>query len=279
MRNKILLATLPTTTELKFIELEVYYSLGGTNWFSGRTEKRGYWASATPVTIENSGGFACRRITIGGSDSGIKTFIEEAGRFNQRRLEALRADAVPHVGRVLRSVLSRSGLTLTPEGEKLAAPFLTAGEPGEPVPGHAPERLPDTINAIIQQMGGRGITGAFVYVGAGRIVHKCPRQEGECRSGYRSRVTPEGLIDYDVGIQFTVNGKPGELWKMVVAYEPDDSYSVWLWTNKSSVPGKMGEVIEHREDIYCDNLKQCVEAMYDRAIQARNQGFIPLGAA
>lgn len=56
----------------------------------------------------------------------------------------------------------------------------------------------------------------------------------ECRSGYRSRVTEQGAIDYDVGLAFLVNGKRGQNWTTVIAYEPDDtccaSHGVWRRT-------------------------------------------------
>lgn len=278
MKQKLLIAKLPTTKPNLFVELEVYYSLGGMNFWNGTNEKRGYWVSVSPITIEERAGMVCRSFTIGGGMSGLKGFLEEATRYNARKLESLRAAAIPHLGKLLAKVIEKTQLVLTAEGQAQAQPYLQAADSTAPTPsGQAtPAPLPYTIRTIIEQMGGRGISGAFVYVGASQLVHKCPQAEGEYRSGYFSKETPEGLIDYDVGLQFSVNGKRGETWKMVVAYEPDDTYSVWIWTNKSAVPGRMGAVIEHRDDVYCDGLKDTVEHMYDQAIKERNQGFIPI---
>lgn len=62
----------------------------------------------------------------------------------------------------------------------------------------------------------------------------------------------------------TVNSaKPGLRWEMVVAYEPDDTYTVWLWQWEHGE----GELLDHREDVYCDQLQSVLEGMYDRAVQ------------
>ena len=138
--------------------------------------------------------------------------------------------------------------------------------------------IPETIQSIIAQMGGRGLTGALVYIGTSQLGYKCPDPEGECRSGYRSKETETGAIDYDVGLAFKVNGKPTQNWTMVVAYEPDDTYSVWLWRRAKPTEakaGKAGVVLDHLSDVYCDMLKMVVERMYDKAIKEHNDSFIP----
>jgi hypothetical protein len=38
------------------IKVELYYSLGGMNYFTGRAEERGYYLSVTPVFKEDRGG-------------------------------------------------------------------------------------------------------------------------------------------------------------------------------------------------------------------------------
>jgi len=138
---------------------------------------------------------------------------------------------------------------------------------------------PYTIRTILDQLGGRGINGALAYVGGHQLGYKCPPSEGEYRSDYRSHEDQHGQIDYDVGLSFAVNGKRGQSWHMIVVYEPDDIYSVWIWRRASKggrAEGKMGAVLDHQENVYCDVLQEVVEQMYDRAIKEYNQGFIPL---
>lgn len=140
--------------------------------------------------------------------------------------------------------------------------------------------VPETIETMIQQLGGRNINSATCYVGAHNISWKCAESEGEYRSGFRSHVRDDGLINWDVGLFFRVNGKKGQGWFMVVAYEGDDTYTVWLVRQTSMREHlnthKAGEVLGHREDVYCDELKCVVEEMYDRAIIEHNRGQIPL---
>jgi hypothetical protein len=138
---------------------------------------------------------------------------------------------------------------------------------------------PQTISTILAQLG-RGLHGALVYVGAEGVVHRCHAREGECRSRFRSNVGAEGVVNFDVGIKFRVNGKPSERWSMVIAYEGNDTYTVYLWrcaTAAEKAAGLEGAVIESSNDVYAQNLKGVVERMYDDGLKARNGGFMPLG--
>ncbi len=101
--------------------------------------------------------------------------------------------------------------------------------------------------------------------------------EQECRSSYTSHATPAGMVEYEVGGAITVDGKPGEGWKVIIAYEPVDVYSVYLWrlpTRAEFSEGLQGAVLAERRDVYCDELKGAVESMYDDAIRARCDGWI-----
>jgi hypothetical protein len=150
----------------------------------------------------------------------------------------------------------------------------------KPTPAPAPKpksKVPETIRTIIEQCGGMGLRGAFVYVGAQEFSYKCPNVRGECR-GSPSNITEHGLVDYGVGLTFRVNGKRGANWRMMIAYEPDDTYSVYLWRRaypKEEEKGLRGVVLESADDVYCDTIKSVVEQMYDRAIKEHNDGFIP----
>ena len=43
---------LNTNKDRTFLKCELYYSLGGMNYFTGRTEDRGYYVSVSPVERE-----------------------------------------------------------------------------------------------------------------------------------------------------------------------------------------------------------------------------------
>lgn len=73
-----------------------------------------------------------------------------------------------------------------------------------------------------------------------------------------------------------MNGKPGRKSIVVIAYEPDDLYSVWL------VEGHAGRKADSMvracvREVYCDTLQTVIELTYDRAIAEHNEGFIPVG--
>jgi hypothetical protein len=141
-----------------------------------------------------------------------------------------------------------------------------------------PKTAPDTIRAIVAQAGGMGMRGAFVYVGARDTTFRCAQVEGEYRSGRMSSLVVRrghGCVDYEVGLQCRVNGKRGRDWRLIVAYEPNDTYTVWL------VEGHTGRrpesmVLACQRDVYCDTLQSVIEDTYDQAISDHNRGFIPL---
>ena len=138
--------------------------------------------------------------------------------------------------------------------------------------------LPETVQAILAQAGGLGLNGAFAYIGAQHFTYRCAEAVGEYRSARTSRLVSEagqGFVDYEVGLQCRVNGKRGRRWTLIVAYEPNDVYSVWLVEgHRGRQPGSM--VLACERDVYCDTLQSVIEAVYDRAISDHNGGFIPL---
>ena len=140
------------------------------------------------------------------------------------------------------------------------------------------ESLPETVQAIIAQAGGLGLRGAFVYIGAQHFTYRCAEALGEYRSGRFSRLVSEGgqgFVDYEVGVQCRVNGKPGHAWTLIVAYEPTDVYTVWLVEgHRDRKASEM--VLACQRDVYCDTLQGVIDSVYDQAIRDHNQGFIPL---
>jgi hypothetical protein len=94
-----------------------------------------------------------------------------------------------------------------------------------------------------------------------------------------SFVRPDGLVDWDVGLCFRVNGRRKQDWRIMVAYEPSDTYTVYLWRTAKPTEeraGLRGVVINRLDDVYGEDLKGVVEQMYDRAIKEHNGGFIPI---
>lgn len=138
--------------------------------------------------------------------------------------------------------------------------------------------LPETISTILAQAGGFGIHGAFAYIGAHRFRYKCPRLHGEFRSSKPSQQTDADngpRVDYEVGIEARVNGRPSRAWTLIIAYEPNDTYTVWLVEGHARrKPDSF--VLASVRDVYCDMLQSVIEQVYDRAIADHNKGFIPL---
>ena len=92
-----------------------------------------------------------------------------------------------------------------------------------------------------------------------------------------SKVLPNGLIDSDCYLSWEVNVTKGTTWKMFIALEPNDTYTVRLWKSfrqSLKTPNKpFGEVVEEQEAVYADSLAPVIRAMYDRALQKYNNGF------
>jgi hypothetical protein len=140
------------------------------------------------------------------------------------------------------------------------------------------DTVPETVQAIIAQAGGLGLSGAFTYIGASQFSYRCAEPVGEYRSTRPSRLVSDaglGFVDYEVGLQARVNGKRGRAWTLIIAYEPDDTYTVWLveaWRGRTA----SSMVLACHRDVYCDVLQSVIEHTYDDAIREHNQGFIPL---
>lgn len=76
------------------LKIELYYDLGGMNYFTGKAENRGYYLSVTPVTRGTSaGGFTSESYT---AFTGIKQNIKQVTRKSAKaetEAEKLAADA------------------------------------------------------------------------------------------------------------------------------------------------------------------------------------------
>lgn len=67
------------------LDIELYYSKGGMNYFSGSNERRGLYLSVSPVTKSQS---SCSYIGF----SGVKELVKEMARFNQKTLDTFEVD-------------------------------------------------------------------------------------------------------------------------------------------------------------------------------------------
>jgi len=81
--------SLETTVDNHFLEIDVYYNLGGMNFFQGQTEPRGFWLSVSPVRKSRVEGNPNLTMTHTIPTDGARAFIEEAKRFSQKRLDQL----------------------------------------------------------------------------------------------------------------------------------------------------------------------------------------------
>jgi hypothetical protein len=70
-----------------FLEVSVSYQMGGSNYFHGTDERRGYYLLVQLVTIEVRGAYIRRSFMVG--TSGTKRLLEEATRFGAPKLERL----------------------------------------------------------------------------------------------------------------------------------------------------------------------------------------------
>lgn len=125
-----------------------------------------------------------------------------------------------------------------------------------------------------------GMVGALNYVGGRELFFNHPPdgRDHECRSSFRSHVGVNGRLNYEVGLSFRVNGKPGEHWQMTIAYEPDDTYTIWLLCNagrRQLRAGLVSEVLASRDQVNGEDLQHAVESIYDEAVKAP-RGLVPM---
>lgn len=137
---------------------------------------------------------------------------------------------------------------------------------------------PYTIQCILDQVG-QGLDGGIVYCGGRNLLMTFPldgNRAEECRPERESTVTPFGMIDTPVSLRFRVNARRDV--RVVISYEPDDTYTVRLWRAhklaRRMKDGVMGEVLREQRDVYCDMLQEVVERFYDGYIREYQKGTI-----
>ncbi len=92
------------------LRIELYYSLGGMNYFTGRAENRGYYLSVTPVERRtNDGGYTSESCT---AFSGIKQNVKEVTRKSKKAEIEAEKLATDVVNNLIDYVLRNNGLEI-----------------------------------------------------------------------------------------------------------------------------------------------------------------------
>lgn len=105
-----------TKTENEYLVVEVDYTKGGTNFLSGNSYSRGYYAGVHVRTIRPDGSVS---FLIGGGPKGYSMLIEKADRFNAKKLAQLAEAYKPQLSYLVGMTLDRNpGMELAqvPEG-------------------------------------------------------------------------------------------------------------------------------------------------------------------
>jgi len=98
----------------KVMEMEIYYSLGGINYFTGGTNRRGIYAMITPVELNGT----MKSFTLMGSKSGMKMLLEELPRKSQKKVDSWAKRIEPIAEKILNRAKEqdvRAGLGLLKE--------------------------------------------------------------------------------------------------------------------------------------------------------------------
>ena len=98
-----------TKTENVFVKVEVYYSLGGMNYFTYKVEPRGYYLSVTPVEKINRGSYVTESCA---AFSGYKMLLKEVKRKSKKAEMEAEQIAADGMQRIIDQVLMEQGLEL-----------------------------------------------------------------------------------------------------------------------------------------------------------------------
>lgn len=86
------------------IEIELFYSKGGMNYFTNSNERRGLYLSVQPVTIsQNSKGYTIF--------TGVKQFVKEMQKFSQKTFDTFEVDT-DILDKLLEHVIEKNNIRL-----------------------------------------------------------------------------------------------------------------------------------------------------------------------
>lgn len=98
------------------IKCEVYYSLGGMNYFTYKQEGRGYYASVTPVERREENYNGHPFVTEGFmAFSGIKQLVKEVSRKSDKAMQTAEKIAETVFPSLIEYVCNKEGLSLAME--------------------------------------------------------------------------------------------------------------------------------------------------------------------
>jgi len=101
IRLKRIAIKMPNEFRCNALDVEAYYSLGGMNYFTGRSDPRGYWFSIQPVYVDG----CCTSFT---AFTGVKHLLKETARFSQKAMDSAASD--PAIERYTAEFMQQHGL-------------------------------------------------------------------------------------------------------------------------------------------------------------------------
>lgn len=129
--------------------------------------------------------------------------------------------------------------------------------------------IPQFAKDIFMQLGQMSLTSsAIVYCGGTEVAY------GDHNPQW-PQIEPDeqGMFKFDNCFRFRPNTRARTL--IIIGVQPLDTYTVWFWRKKEG-DEIGGDIIDRRDDVYCDELADVVERMYDRYIREYQKGEIDL---
>lgn len=109
MSRKKIIKQIPVEgDDANVIRVEVYYNMGGWNYFSGKQEARGLWLSISPLQVSE-------RSTIYQGWSGQKMFVKRMARFSAKVLREFQPEDFL-VDRLVENVANNNNLKIVNHG-------------------------------------------------------------------------------------------------------------------------------------------------------------------
>lgn len=95
------------TNDVNALRVELYYSLGGTNYFTGAAESRGYYLSVTPVYRSHGNGYTMESYT---AFTGIKQLVKPVTRKSAKAEQAAVALAADIEKQLVNYVIAKNNI-------------------------------------------------------------------------------------------------------------------------------------------------------------------------
>ena len=94
------------------LRVELYYSLGGMNYWTYKQDGRGYYLSVTPVERTQHNGYMTEGYTMG---SGVKMLIKEVNRKSAKVAAEAEVLAQPHIQELIDYICNKEGVEVINE--------------------------------------------------------------------------------------------------------------------------------------------------------------------